>query len=191
MKRIAILASGSGTNAQRIIEYFSSNAQSEVHVVLTNNPMAGVIDRAKKFQIKCHVFPNREFKTGIPVLQLLLDERIDLVVLAGFLLLIPEVILDQFSGRIINIHPALLPGHGGKGFFGESVHKAVIASGSIMSGITIHHVNKNFDEGEIIFQAACHVDQNETSQTLAEKIHALEHEYYPVVIKKVLQQLGN
>lgn len=190
MMRIAIFASGTGTNAGNLVRYFSESKLIQVKLVLTNNATAGVIARAQSLNVPCKTFSRKQFLEGNDILKCLLDEKIDAIILAGFLLLVPENIILHFGERIINIHPALLPAHGGKGFYGSNVHKAVIDSGAIMSGITIHKVNKKFDEGEIIFQAACHIGNDETAETLATKIHALEYAYFPVVIQKYLSDLN-
>ena len=188
MINIAIFASGSGSNAQNIASYFRNSNVANVKLILTNNPKAGVIERAKKLNIHYKVFEKDIFKNGNTISELLKKENIDFLVLAGFLLLVPLSIINLFKGKIINLHPALLPEHGGKGFYGSNVHKSVIDSGAFMSGITIHHVNEKFDEGEIIFQAACHVSKTETLETLAQKIHTLEYAYFPIVIEKLLNQ---
>ena len=188
MINIAIFASGSGSNAQNIASYFRNSNVANVKLILTNNPKAGVIERAKKLNIHYKVFEKDIFKNGNTISELLKKENIDFLVLAGFLLLVPLSIINLFKGKIINLHPALLPEHGGKGFYGSNVHKSVIDSGAFMSGITIHHVNEKFDEGEIIFQAACHVSKTETLETLAQKIHKLEYAYFPIVIEKLLNQ---
>ena len=188
MINIAIFASGSGSNAQNIASYFRNSNVANVKLILTNNPKAGVIERAKKLNIHYKVFEKDIFKNGNTISELLKKENIDFLVLAGFLLLVPLSIINLFKGKIINLHPALLPEHGGKGFYGSNVHKSVIDSGAFMSGITIHHVNEKFDKGEIIFQAACHVSKTETLETLAQKIHKLEYAYFPIVIEKLLNQ---
>lgn len=189
MKRIAIFASGSGTNAEQIIRHFKNNKKAIIEVVMTNNPKAVVIERAKNLHTPSFIFTKEDFYQTDKIEKLLHRLKIDLIVLAGFLWLVPESLIKKFSGRIINIHPALLPQHGGKGFYGSKVHEAVISSGDKKSGITIHYVNEKFDEGKIIFQATCEIDENETAETLATKIHKLEHEHYPLVIEKVLDQL--
>ena len=186
MIRIAVFASGSGTNAEKVIQHFNNNQNAGVVLVLTNNSGAGVIERARRLNIPTKIFTKSELYDG-SVRNILSENKIDFIVLAGFLLLIPENIINEFHKKIINIHPALLPAHGGKGFYGDNVHQAVISSGAIMSGITIHHVNDKFDDGEIIFQAACHIDKSETPESLAKKIHALEYSYFPVVIEKVIK----
>ncbi len=187
MKKIAILASGSGSNAEQIALHFRNSSQACVDIILTNNEKAGVIDRAGRLEIACQTFHRDEFRNPTGVLQLLIDRNIDIIVLAGFLLLVPEHIVQHFKGKMLNIHPALLPDFGGKGFYGNHVHQAVVDAGAIMSGITIHQVNERFDEGDIVFQAACFVDPFDTAEALAVKIHALEHAYFPVVIEKFLR----
>ena len=186
MKRIAIFASGSGTNAENIIRYFKENGKAITEVVLCNNSKALVIERAKQLHTPAMVFSKQElYETG-KIEKLLERLKIDLIVLAGFLWLVPASLVKKFPGRIINIHPALLPDHGGKGFYGAKVHEAVLASGADKSGITIHQVNEKFDDGKIIFQAVCSVDKGETPESLAKKIHQLEYEHYPRVIEEVL-----
>lgn len=187
MKRIAIFASGSGTNAEKIISHFKANGKAITEVVLCNNPKALVIERAKALHTPSMVFTKEDFYHSSKIENLLMRLKIDLVVLAGFLWLVPESLIKKFQGKIINIHPALLPNHGGKGFYGSKVHEAVIQSGEKKSGITIHYVNDKFDEGEIIFQATCDIEPGDTPSMLAEKIHKLEFEHYPVVIEKLLQ----
>jgi phosphoribosylglycinamide formyltransferase-1 len=186
IKRIAVFASGSGTNAENLIRYFSSSDKIKVELVLCNNPKAGVIDRAKKLNVPCHIFNRKDFYESNSVLKILIENKIDLVALAGFLWLIPKSLIDRFEKKIINIHPALLPAFGGKGFYGNNVHQCVIDSKAIMSGITVHYVDEKFDEGEIIFQAACHISSSDSADSLAKKIHELEYNYFPVVVEKVL-----
>lgn len=186
MIRIAVFASGSGSNAENIIRYFTGHASVRVEWVLTNNPQAGVISRAASLEIPCMTFDRKALRETGEVLDFLRSERIDFIVLAGFLWLVPATIIRAFSGRMVNIHPALLPHFGGKGFYGEHVHRAVIASGQPLSGITIHAVNEQFDSGDILFQAACHVGRQDTPDSLAEKIHRLEQRYFPVVIDKLI-----
>jgi phosphoribosylglycinamide formyltransferase-1 len=189
MKRLAIFASGSGSNAENIALHFIGNKNTNVSLIVTNNPQAGVIERAEKFQIPVLIFTKKEFSEAGTILDALKEHNIDIIMRAGFLLLVPPVLVDEFKGRIINIHPALLPLFGGKGFYGANVHQKVIETKSLISGITIHHVNEFFDEGEIIFQAACHIAKDDTPEILAEKIHHLEKMYFPVVIEKFVQQL--
>lgn len=188
MKRIAVFASGSGSNAENLAKYFNQSKLAVVHVIVTDNKNAGVIERARKLNVTSRFFSDAEFKSSL-VLKYLQNESIDFIVLAGFLKLVPETIINAFNNRIINIHPALLPKHGGKGYYGSRVHRSVIESGSIMSGITIHRVDEKYDNGEIVFQAACHVGKNETPESLALKIHTLEYAYLPVVIEKLLRGL--
>jgi phosphoribosylglycinamide formyltransferase 1 len=186
MKKIAIFASGSGTNAQRIIEYFKDHPDISVSIVLCNKPDAFVLERAKNLSVDSMVFFRKEFYETDLVLQKLEDNKIDLIVLAGFLWLLPENLLNAYAGKIINIHPALLPKYGGKGMFGMRVHEAVIQAGEKESGISIHLVNEKYDAGEIIFQAKCVVSEKETPETLAKKIHLLEYTYFPKVIESVI-----
>jgi phosphoribosylglycinamide formyltransferase-1 len=188
MKKLAIFASGSGTNAQNIIEYFLNSKKINISLVLSNNKEAYVLERAKKFNITTLTFTANELKNTDVVLNKLKEFQIDFIVLAGFMLMIPENILIKYYNKIINIHPALLPKFGGKGMFGIRVHKAVINAGEKESGITIHYVNKNYDEGEIIFQAKCIVENNDTPEYLAEKIHLLEYEHYPKEIEKIVSR---
>ena len=168
------------------MRYFSDSEKARIELVLCNNASAGVIERASKLQVPCTVFNKKDFYETPVILQLLIEKKIDLIVLAGFLWLVPENLIHAFEKKIINIHPALLPGFGGKGFYGRNVHQSVIDSGAILSGITIHYVNTEFDDGEIIFQAACHISKQDTADSLAAKVHALEHNYFPVVVEKIL-----
>jgi len=185
-KKIAVFASGSGTNAENIIRYFAHSEKAIVSLVLTNNPSAGVIDRAKKLEVPCIVFTRNDFFETEKIINILAENKIDFVVLAGFLWLVPIKLIHAFQKKIINIHPALLPGVGGKGFYGNRVHQAVLEGKNLLSGITIHFVDEKFDEGEIIFQAACHISKEDTVESLAAKVHSLEYTYFPVVIEKIL-----
>jgi phosphoribosylglycinamide formyltransferase-1 len=186
MNKVAIFASGNGTNAERIMEYFSSNKDVEISLVLTNNPKAGVIERAKKFNVPFLIFNRNEFNQSDKVINSLLNNQIDFIVLAGFLWLVPNSILKNYPNKIINIHPALLPKYGGKGMYGRYVHEAVIANNEPQSGISIHYVNEHYDEGNIIFQATCTVSEQETPDSLALKIHELEYTHFPRVIEQLL-----
>ncbi len=186
MKNIAIFASGSGTNAEQIIKYFAGNQSAKVSVILTNNENAYVLERAKKFNIPYRIFSKEEFYKSDNILDLLQEYNIDLIVLAGFLWLVPVNLLKAYHNRIINIHPALLPKYGGKGMYGARVHEAVIESGDKESGISIHYVNEKYDEGEIIFQAKVKVETDDTPDSLAKKIHVLEYEHYPKVVEQLL-----
>jgi len=185
MKKIAIFASGSGSNAENIISYFSENKEVKFPVIICNKSDAFVHERAKKLNIPSFTFKKSEFEAG-EVLTLLKKENIDLIILAGFLLKIPENILKAYPHHIINIHPALLPKFGGKGMYGMHVHEAVVAEKETESGITIHYVNENYDEGQIIFQAKCEVAPTDTPDMVAEKVHALEYEHFPKIIEKIL-----
>lgn len=185
MKKIVIFASGSGTNAENIIKYFENKAIATVVAIFTNNPNAKVIERANKFQIPIEVFSKEELNKG-KILQILLDYAPDLIVLAGFLLKMPESIIKSFPDKIINIHPALLPKYGGKGMYGMNVHKAVVENIEKETGITIHYVNENYDEGNIIFQKKVTVLVSDTPEVVAEKIHELEQQFFPAVIDDLL-----
>ena len=184
--RIAIFASGSGSNAQSIAEYFESTGLLEISAIYCNNPDAFVLKRANSLEIPSILFNRDTFYKSIAILEDLKSRETDWIILAGFLWLIPDYILQAFPQRIINIHPALLPKYGGKGMYGMKVHEAVIASGDPESGITIHFVNEHYDEGDIIFQAQCVIEQNDTSEMLAAKIHELEYEHFPAVIGKLV-----
>lgn len=185
MKRISIFVSGNGTNLQRIADYFSSNPEVEIVNVVCNNPNAYSIERAKKLGIPVRMVTKKEFNTP-EFTEEMRNLNLDLIVLAGFLLLIPNSLVKAYPNKIINIHPALLPNYGGKGFYGEHVHEAVVAAKEPYSGITIHYVNEVYDSGEIIFQAQVALDANETPDSLAAKIHTLEQTHFPIVIEKVL-----
>ena len=187
MKNIAIFASGNGTNAERIAKYFAENPNVSVRIILTNNPKAFVIERAKKLNIPAFVFDKDTFYKTDEVLQVLLNNKTDLVVLAGFMWLVPGYLIQAYPGKIINIHPALLPKYGGKGMYGHHVHEAVLKNREKTSGITIHYVNEKYDEGQIILQKEIPVLENDTPDTLASRIHKLEYEYYPRVIEELLK----
>jgi len=185
---LAVLASGNGTNAEEIFKYFKDHSSFSVQGLLTNNPKAHVIKRATRNNIPCRIFNREEFTNGGKILRTLQQWNIDAIILAGFLWLIPEYLIDQYQNRILNIHPALLPQFGGKGMYGMYVHQAVLDSGQKESGITIHLVNKHYDKGTIIFQERCTIDAQDTPETLAGKIHILEHRFYPQVIEQWLSQ---
>ena len=189
MRNIAILASGTGTNAENIIKYFSNKNTAKVSLVLSNKRQAQVLKRAEENNIRTVFFEHKEFYVTGKVLRYLLLYKIDFIVLAGFLWLVPENIIEQYPGRIINIHPALLPSYGGKGMYGEAVHKAVLEGKDKESGITFHYVNKLYDRGDIIFQTRCKIDPSETTHSLAEKVHALEYKHYPKVIEDIVLKL--
>jgi phosphoribosylglycinamide formyltransferase-1 len=188
MKKIAIFASGSGTNAENIARYFENNANITVDLILSNRKNAYVLKRAEKLNIPTYVFTKDELYNTDNIKNLLLNNDIDLIVLAGFLLLIPEHIIRAFPNRIINIHPALLPKYGGKGMYGDRVHQKVLENGDNESGITIHYVNENYDEGQIIHQAKFLVEEGDGIEAIARKAHELEHEHYPRVIEKLLSE---
>lgn len=188
MRSIAIFASGSGTNAENLIRFFRTNPSWTVSLVLTNNADATVINRAQSLDVESFIFNRKQFyKTG-EVLSILKKRNIDFIILAGFLWLVPDGILERFEGKVVNIHPALLPKYGGKGMYGQRVHEAVIANGEDESGITIHYVNQHYDEGDIIFQATCKVETSDSPDSLAKRIHKLEYEHFPVVVEKLLQK---
>jgi phosphoribosylglycinamide formyltransferase-1 len=185
-KKIAVFASGNGTNAGEIFEYFKVHNSIEVSFLLTNKSNAPVIQRANSYKIPIIAFNRNTFYATSDIPEILLAKNIDLIVLAGFMWLIPASLVNAFPNKIINIHPALLPKYGGKGMYGSFVHEAVIASKEVESGITIHFVNEKYDEGNIIFQKSCQVDPNDTPESLAGKIHQLEHSNYPQVIENLL-----
>lgn len=185
MKRIAVLASGSGTNAQRLIEHFQEHSAARVVVVGCDKREAGVLERAWDLHVPCYLFGSRELGDGT-LLRELQGQHIDLVVLAGFMRLIPADLVSAFSDRIVNIHPSLLPRFGGQGMYGHRVHEAVISSGEKESGITIHMVNERYDEGRVLFQATCPVLPDDTPASLAERIHVLEHEHYPRAVESLI-----
>ena len=190
MVHIALFASGSGSNVENIVQYFSNNNELVFPIIISNRSDAFVHERAKNLMIPSYTFKKSDFENG-EVLKLLQEKAIDFIVLAGFLLKIPENLLKAYPNRIINIHPALLPKFGGKGMYGSHVHEAVVASGEKESGITIHYVNENYDEGRIIFQARCPVLPTDTPDDVAAKVHALEYKFFPTVIEKVLQEAKN
>ena len=186
-KSVAILASGSGSNAENIIRYFRSKNNKDVcfQVIISNKEDAYVHERAKNLGISSYTFKKSDFESG-KVLEFLKEQSIDFIILAGFLLKVPENLLQAYPNKIINIHPALLPKFGGKGMYGSYVHEAVVAAKEKESGITIHYVNENYDEGQIIFQAKCEVLPTDTPDDVAEKVHALEYEFFPKVIERIL-----
>ena len=187
-QKIAIFASGSGSNAEQIALYFAQNANVEVALIFSNNPKAGVIERARRLHIPVVLFDKKTFYDTPKIIQILQNEQIDLIVLAGFMMLIPEALVKAFPNKIVNIHPALLPKFGGQGMYGHFVHQAVVAAGENESGITIHYVNEHYDEGTIIFQAKCPVLPTDTPDDVAQKIHVLEHRHYPEIIEKLISK---
>lgn len=187
-KRIAIFASGSGSNAQKIMEYFKYSNLAEVALVLSNNPEAYVLQRADNFEIPTHVFDRQAFYETDEIIDILKRLEIDLVVLAGFLWLVPQNLLKAFPNKIINIHPALLPKYGGKGMYGDRVHKAVLEAREEEHGITIHFVNENFDEGEVIYQAKFKIEPEDSLEIIKFKGQQLEHQHFPKIIENLLKK---
>lgn len=187
ISRIAILASGSGTNAENIIKYFADRPAVEVALVAANKKDAFVLTRAANLHIPRFWFSRQDLENG-DLAKKLSEEAIDYVVLAGFLLKIPDNLLQAFPDRIINIHPALLPSYGGKGMYGSQVHEAVIKNRDSCSGISIHLVNENYDEGRMLFQAMCAVEENDTAESLAKKVHELEYRYFPSIIEDYIRE---
>jgi phosphoribosylglycinamide formyltransferase-1 len=188
MTRVAIFASGNGSNAENIIQYFRHSPQISFELILCNHPKATVLERADRLQIPTRIFNRQEFYHGNEILQLLQNKSIDLIILAGFMWLIPSNIITAFPQKIINIHPALLPKYGGKGMYGDFVHQAVSRAGETSTGITIHYVNENYDEGGIIFQKSINIEKGEQPLSIAKKIHALEYQYFPVVIEQLIKE---
>jgi phosphoribosylglycinamide formyltransferase-1 len=186
MVNIAIFASGSGSNAENIVRYFESHPCISVALILTNRTDAYVLERAKKMNIPAVVFSKTEMNESDSLLNLLIEYKIEWLILAGFLLKVPDNLIAAFPDRILNIHPALLPKYGGKGMYGSRVHEAVVAAGEKESGITIHFVNNHYDEGQIAFQATCPVLPSDTPDDVASKVHALEYEHFPKVIEKII-----
>jgi phosphoribosylglycinamide formyltransferase 1 len=188
-KRIAIFASGSGSNAQKIMEHFKRSTEAEVVLVLTNNPQAYVLQRADNFEIPSHIFTRREFYETDDVIRLLKNLQVDLIVLAGFLWLVPASLLQAFPNKVINLHPALLPKYGGPGMYGDHVHNAVLAGKDEESGITIHFVNDKYDEGEIIHQSRFKIDPGDNLEVVKFKGQQLEHQHFPRVIEGLLKKM--
>jgi phosphoribosylglycinamide formyltransferase-1 len=185
MQNIVIFASGAGSNAENIIRYFKNNSKKSIVAVFSNNANAKVIEKAKNLDVQTIVF-NKDELYGDFVLKNLKELNPDLIVLAGFLLKFPEHIIIEFPNKIINIHPALLPKYGGKGMYGKYVHQAVLDNKENETGITIHYVNEHYDEGEFIFQKSVNIEDCNTAEEIAHKIHELEHQYFPTVISEVL-----
>ncbi|MBC7400035.1 MAG: phosphoribosylglycinamide formyltransferase [Mucilaginibacter sp.] len=188
-KRIAIFASGSGSNAQKIMEHFKRSAEAEVVVILTNNAQAYVLQRADNFEIPSHIFTRNEFYNSDDVIRILKTLQVDLIVLAGFLWLVPQSLLAAFPNKIINLHPALLPKYGGKGMYGDNVHKAILEAGEEESGITIHFVNEQFDEGEVIHQSKFKIEPGDNLEMVKFKGQQLEHLHFPKVIENLLKKM--
>ena len=184
MKRVAIFASGSGSNAQNIVEYFSKSREVVIDSLWSNNENAYALIRAERLGVETFTFGKDEFYKSREILEQLSERKIDVIVLSGFLWLVPQYLIGEFT--TINIHPALLPKYGGKGMYGSKVHETVINNKEKESGITVHYVNDRYDEGNIIFQATCEIDSSDTPDSLAEKVHQLEYEHFPRVIEEVL-----
>lgn len=188
MKRIAVFASGSGTNAENLINHFLMSKRASVDLVLTENSSAYVIERAKKLAVPTLIFTMQNLQSGA-ITRALNKLEIDYIVLAGFLKLLPKNLLEAFPQKIINIHPSLLPKYGGKGMYGSNVHRAVLSAGDSESGISIHLVNSKYDDGKILFQARCPVLADDTPEALAQRVHALEYEHYPKVVESYISSL--
>lgn len=190
IRRIVIFASGEGSNAQHIIRYFKAGNVAEVTLVLSDRKAARALDKAKELGVPAKSFPKADLYENDSIYQTLITENPDLIVLAGFLKLLPKKIIDHFSKKIINIHPALLPKYGGKGMYGMKVHEAVYANKEIETGITIHFVNEHFDEGEIILQKTVRLLPTDKPVDIAKKIGELEREWFPLAIEKLLKEQG-
>jgi len=191
MKNIAILASGAGSNAQKIIEYFSNRMDISVHLIISNKKDAGVLSIAKLSGISSLVISKDSFYQSTDLLVALEKHEIDFIVLAGFLWLIPAYLIHNYPDRMVNIHPALLPKYGGKGMYGHFVHEAVHEAKELFSGITIHYVNEKYDEGSIVFQEKCEISPLDQPLDIAKKVQLLEHTYYPVVIDQLVSSLAD
>jgi len=188
---VAIFASGAGSNAQKLIDYFRKHSQIKIALIVCNKPGAGVLTIAQKENIPSLLIEKEQFFRGNAYVEELKQHNVDFIVLAGFLWKVPVQLVKAFPQRIINIHPALLPNYGGKGMYGRFVHEAVIAAKETESGISIHYVDELYDHGQLIFQARCTIEAGDTPETLAQKIHALEHEHYPLIVEKVIGDLQN
>jgi phosphoribosylglycinamide formyltransferase-1 len=188
MTNIAIFASGSGSNAQRLIEYFKNSSDVKVKMLLSNNKNAYALERAKNLDVPAMVFDKKSFCETDEVVKKLKSENISWIILAGFLWLIPKNLVHAFPNRIINIHPALLPLYGGKGMYGHFVHEAVVEAKDKESGITIHFVNERYDEGQVIFQTTCSIDPQDTPDMVAKKVQRLEHEHFPLVVENLIKK---
>lgn len=184
-KNIALFASGNGSNVENIIRYFTAHSSIRVALVLSNREQAFALERARRLGVECAWLPKEAWSDGTQVLELLRTHEIDFVALAGFLSRVPAVLLHAYPQRMVNLHPSLLPKFGGKGMYGDRVHRAVLEAGEAESGITIHYTGEHYDEGAVIFQATCPVCPEDTPDALATRIHALEYEHYPRVIEKL------
>ena len=190
-KNLVIFASGAGSNAQQIINYFRNSTVAKVVLIACNKAGAGVISIAQDEKIPVLMIEKERFFKGDAYLPEFQNRKVDLIILAGFLWKVPQKLIDAYPRRIVNIHPALLPNYGGKGMYGRFVHEAVIAAKEKESGISIHYVDELYDHGKLIFQARCTIDAGDTPDSLAQKIHALEHEHYPFIVEKVIGELQN
>ena len=188
-KHISIFASGAGSNAQKIIDHFRNSDSVKVVLIVCNKPGAGVINIGEKENIPVLLIEKERFFRGDAYVPVLREVKTDLIVLAGFLWKVPARLIEAYSKRIINIHPALLPKYGGKGMYGQFVHEAVLKSGDEKSGITIHYVDEHYDNGDVIFQTTCDVMKEDNAETLAQRIHQLEHKHFPVVVEEVVRAL--
>jgi phosphoribosylglycinamide formyltransferase-1 len=188
---VAIFASGAGSNAQKLIDYFRQHSEIKIALIVCNKPGAGVLTIAQKENIPSLLIEKEQFFRGNAYVEELKQHNVDFIVLAGFLWKVPVQLIKAYPHRIVNIHPALLPNYGGKGMYGRFVHEAVIAAKETKSGISIHYVDELYDHGQLIFQASCTIDAADTPDTLAQKIHALEHEHYPLIVEKVVHELQN
>jgi phosphoribosylglycinamide formyltransferase-1 len=186
-KKLAIFASGSGSNAENICNYFANHSGITVVLICTNKPDAFIVKRAKKLNIPVAFITKTELNNFDGLHKTLQNTKVDFIILAGFLLKLPAIMVKKYQNRILNIHPSLLPKYGGKGMYGNNVHKAVLENKEVESGISIHFVNQNYDKGELILQEKCSVSANETLETLTAKIHQLEQKYFPLTIEKVLK----
>jgi len=189
-KKLAIFASGSGSNAENICNYFAESSDIKVVLICTNREDAFIVERANKLNIPVYIFSKSELNNFVDLHKKLQNIEVDVIILAGFLLKLPTLMVDNYPNRIINIHPSLLPKYGGKGMYGSNIHKAVIKNKELESGISIHFVNQNYDEGKIILQKKCSISANESVETLIHKIHKLEHNYFPVAIEKTIKKLS-
>ena len=188
-KKLAIFASGSGSNTKNICNYFAESSDIKVVLICTNRQDALVVKRANKLNIPVYIFSKSELNNFVDLHKKLQNIEVDVIILAGFLLKLPAIMVDSYPNRIINIHPSLLPKYGGKGMYGSNIHRAVIKNKELESGISIHFVNQNYDEGKIILQKKCSISANESVETLMHKIHKLEHNYFPVAIEKTIKKL--
>lgn len=191
MKRIAIFASGGGSNTRKFLEYFENIDNIEIGLIVTNRKSAGVLNHASEFDVPALYIDRNYFVHNNYILEVLKEEQIDFIVLAGFLWLIPKYLIEEFPNKIVNIHPALLPNFGGKGMYGHHVHEAVKNAGETLSGITIHYVNEKYDDGAHIFQSSCEIDSSDTPEDIAKKVLTLEHLHYTTVVHKLLLDTAN